>query len=47
MAQARGHVCRGGDADSEGEYSGGKVDDDEDGGEPEGEFGGVVTQKHV
>ena len=43
VAQARGDVCRGGNADGERENSRGEVDEDEDGGEPEGEFGGVVA----
>ena len=47
MAQAGRDVGRGGDADGEGEDSGGEVDDNEDGGEPEGEFGGVVAEEHV
>ena len=46
MAQAGGYVCRGGDADGEGEDGGGKIDEDEDGGEPEGEFGWVVAEEH-
>ena len=41
------YVGRGGDAEGEGEDGGGKIDDDEDGGEPEGEFGRVVAQEHV
>ena len=47
MAQPGRDVCRGGDADGEGEDGGGEVDDNEDGGEPEGEFGGVVAEEHV
>ena len=47
MAQTGRDVCRRGDADGEGEDSGGEVDEDEDGGEPEGEFGGIVAQEHV
>lgn len=47
VAQAGGDVCRGGDADGEGEDGGGEVDEHEDGGEPEGEFGWVVAEEHV
>ena len=47
VAQAGGDVRRGGDADGEGEDGGGEVDDDEDGGEPESEFGRVVAEEHV
>lgn len=47
MAQAGGDVCRGGDADGEGEDSGSEIDEYKDGGEPEGEFGWVVAEEHV
>ena len=47
VAQAGRNVCRGGNADGEGEDGGGEVDDNEDGGEPQGEFGGVVAEEHV
>ena len=47
VAQAGGYVGWGGDADGEGEDSGGEVDEDEDGGEPDGEFGWVVAEEHV
>ena len=40
-------MCRRGDADGEGEDGGGEVDDDEDRGEPEGEFGWIVAEEHV
>ena len=41
------YMGRGGDADSKGEDGGGKIDDDEDGGEPEGEFRRVVAKELV
>ena len=47
VAQAGRNLGRGGDADGEGKDSGGEVDDDEDGGEPEGEFRRVVAEEHV
>lgn len=47
VAQAGGDVCRGGDADGEGEDSGSEIDEYKDGGEPEGEFGWVVAEEHV
>ena len=47
MAQAGGYVGWGGDADGEGKDGGGEIDEDEDGGEPESEFGGVVAEEHV
>lgn len=47
VAQAGRNMCRGRDADGEGEDSGGEIDGDEDGGEPEGEFGRVIAEEHV
>ncbi len=43
VAQAGRDVGSERDADGEGEDGGGEVDEDEDGGEPEGEFWGVIA----
>lgn len=40
-------MCRGWDADGEGEDGGGEIDKDENGGETESEFGWVVAEEHV